>query len=168
MMITSISKFMLGTWLLRATNDKYINSKNGIYYIEIYEDFIKFKHIYNKGLIMEKKSVTGTINIVDSDLTKNTATVDIIFNQYNIYSHSIFGIELPELKSKYRNFSIKKKITTELHDNSLLIHDSKIPLYYLFGQQNGKIKSPFIEISYNTFLFSQLVGILLNILFNHI
>ena len=167
-MLNSISKFMLGTWFLRATNDKYINNKEGVFYMKIHEDYLKFKHIYTQGIIMEKKSITSTFEIINYNYTENTADVIITYNKYNVYSHSFLGVELPELKSKNKIITSKRKVTAQLLDNSLLIHDSKTPLYYLFDLQIGKIKSPFIEISLNTFIFSQIIGIILSQIINHI
>ena len=168
-MITQISKFMLGTWFLRVSNDNYINNKNGVFYIEIYENDIKFKHIYNKGIIMEKKSVSGVYNIIDINNADNIANVDITYNKYNIYSHSLFGIQLPEIRSKNKNFTSRKKLTATLMEKSLLITDNKRNKYYLFDLQYvGKIKSPYIEISFNTFVFSQLISLILGLLINHL
>jgi hypothetical protein len=167
-MLNSMSKFMLGTWFLRATNDKYINNKEGFFYMEIHEDYLKFKHIYNQGIIMEKKSITSSFEIIDYDNLENTANVLITYNKYNIYSHSLFGIQLPELKFRNKTITSKRKVMAKLLDNSLLIHDTKTPLYYLFDLQIGRINSPFIEINFNTFIFSQLIGIFLTLIFNHV
>ena len=167
-MLKSLSKFMLGTWYLRATNDKFLNNKDGIFYIEIKDDYLKFKHIYNQGVFVEKKSITGTFDIMEYNDEKNIANVDITYNKYNIYSHSLFGIELPEVKSKNKILSSKRKVTAKLLDSSLLIEDKNTPLYYLFDLQIGKIKSPYIEISLNTFIFSQTISVLLALLFNHL
>jgi len=163
------NKFILGTWNLRVTNDKHINDKNGLFYMEIYEDYIKFKHIYNKGMIMEKKSITGVYNIINNNNTSDTAIIDIVLNKYNIYSHSIYGIQLPELKSANKTFISRRKVYAKKIFNTILFHDTKRPLYYLFDlQQINKIKSPFIEISINTLFFSQVISILLNLFFNDI
>lgn len=167
-MLKSVSKFMLGTWYLRYTNDKFLNSKEGIFYIEIKEDFLKFKHLYNQGILVEKKSITGTFDIIEHNIHENTAIIDISYNKYNIYSHSLFGIQLPELISKNKTLSSNRKVTAKLLDSSLLIEDTKTPLYYLFDLQIGKIKSPYIEISFNTFVFSQIMSVLLTLLFNHL
>lgn len=158
---------MLGTWYLRASNDKILNNKQSISYIEIKDDYLKFKHIYNQGILVEKKSITGTFEIIEYDLNENTAIIDITYNKYNIYSHSLFGIELPELRSKNKILSSKRKVKAKLLENSLLIEDTKTPLYYLFDLQIGKVKSPYIEISFNTFIFSQMISVFLTLLFNH-
>ena len=84
------------------------------------------------------------------------------YTNYNIYSHSLFGIQLPEIKSANKKFNITKNFKAEIVDQSLLITDTKTPLYYLFDLQIGKIKSPYIEISMYTFIFSQFISIVLN------
>ena len=62
----------------------------------------------------------------------------------------------------------KRRIKVELIDNSILVNDDKTPLYYLFDLQIGKIKSPFIEIYFNTFIFSQIFSLLLSSIINHL
>ena len=165
MIYTPISRFLLGTWILRATNDKFY--KDGYTILKLNDDnTIKLKTIYQTGIFAEKKSITGNINIIsntnNSD-TYNSGLLEIVYSKYNIYSHSIFGIQIPEVKSKHRSFSIKKRFDAKIMDNSLLISDTKTPLYYLFDLQTGQVKSPYIEISFYTFLFSQFIGILLNL-----
>jgi len=165
----SYSKFILGNWILRATNDNYLTSRNAYTYIIISDNNnIKLKSIYNEGLITVKKSTTGTYNIIDLDINNNTAYIDVIYNKYNIYSHSFFGIQLPEIKSQNKIIMNKRRINVELIDNSILVNDDKTPLYYLFDLQIGKIKSPFIEINLNTFIFSQIFGLLLSSIITHL
>ena len=165
----SYSKFILGNWILRATNDNYLTSRNAYTYIIISDNNnIKLKSIYNEGLITVKKSTTGTYNIIDLDINNNTAYIDVIYNKYNIYSHSFFGIQLPEIKSQNKIIMNKRRINVELIDNSILVNDEKTPLYYLFDLQIGKIKSPFIEINLNTFIFSQIFGLLLSSIITHL
>ena len=165
----SYSKFILGNWILRATNDNYLNSRNAYTYIIISDNNnIKLKSIYNEGLITIKKSTTGVFNIIDLDINNNTAYIDVIYNKYNIYSHSLFGIQLPEIKSQNKIIMDKRRINVELIDNSILVNDDKTPLYYLFDLQIGKIKSPFIEIYFNTFIFSQIFSLLLSSIITHL
>ena len=157
---TPINKFLLGTWILRASNDKFY--KDGYTSLRLNDDnTIKLKTIYQNGIFAEKKSVSGNINIISN--TDESIILDIIYSKYNIYSHSIFGIQIPEIKSKNRIFTIKKRFEAKIMDNSLLISDTKTPLYYLFDLQIGQIKSPYIEISFNTFIFSQIISIFLNL-----
>ena len=160
MLYTPISRFLLGTWILRSTNDKFF--KDGYTSLKLYDDEkLKIKSIYQVGIIAEKKSISGEINIISN--TENTVLIDVIYSKYNIYSHSAFGIQIPEIKSKNRTFTIKKKFEAKFMDNSLLISDTKTQLYYLFDLQISQTKSPYIEISFSTFIFSQFFGILLNL-----
>ena len=38
-----------------ATNDKFLNKKDGICYIEIKDDYLKIKHTYNQCIFVEEK-----------------------------------------------------------------------------------------------------------------
>ena len=156
------NKFLLGNWILRSTNDNQL--KNGYTFLIINDDnTIKLKTIYDQNLVVIKKSTTGNINNIENELS-NIALLDISYINYNIYSHSLFGIQLPEIKSANKKINIKKRFKVELVDQSLLITDTRTPLYYLFDLQIGKIKSPYIEMSLYTFMFTQFIGILLNIM----
>ena len=158
------NKFLLGNWVLRSTNDNQL--KNGYSFLIINDDnTIKLKTIYDKNLIFIKKSTSGYINNITYD---TNILLDISYVNYNIYSHSLFGIQLPEIKSTNKKFNINKKFKAELVDQSLLITDIKTPLYYLFDLQLGKIKSPYIEISLYTFIFTQFIGIFLNLIIIYI
>lgn len=165
MLYTPISRFLLGSWILRATNDKFY--KEGYTSLKLNDDnSVKIKTIYQKSIIAEKKSISGDINIISN--TDNTVILDIIYSKYNIYSHSIFGIQIPEFKSRNRTFNIKKRFEVIIMNNSLLASDTKTPLYYLFDLQVGQIKSPYIEVSFYTFIFSQIISILLNLIITDI
>ena len=157
-----VNKFLLGNWVLRATND--IHLQHGYTFLIINENnTIKLKTIYDKNVIVSKKSTTGIIKNV-ANIDDNNAILDIIYTNYNIYSHSLYGIQLPEIKSTNRIFNIKKCFNIELVDHSLLITDTRTPLYYLFDLQIGRVKSPYIEMSLYTFIFTQIIGILLNVM----
>ena len=159
------NKFLLGNWILRSTNDNQL--QNGYTFLIINDDnTIKLKTIYDKNMIVIKKSTSGYISNIDS-YASDIAILDISYTNYNIYSHSLFGIQLPEIKSANKKFNIKKKFKVELVDQSILITDTRTPLYYLFDLQIGKIKSPYIEINLYTFIFSQFIGILLNFIINN-
>jgi hypothetical protein len=209
MLYTHINRFLLGTWVLRASNDNFY--KNGYTSLRLYDDnTLKLKTIYKKGTFAEKKSISGNINIIST--TEDSTILEITYSKYNIYYHSAFGIQIPEIKSKNRTFTIKRKFEAKIIDNSLLILDTKssfyskktivlngesisnfsthkvngesisnfsthkvngesisnfsthqIPLYYLFDLQISQTKSPYIEISFSTFIFSQMFSILLNL-----
>jgi len=157
-----INRFLLGNWILRSTND--IQLQQGYTFLIINDDnSIKLKTIYDQNAIVSKKSTTGIINNIEN-IEPNIARLNIVYTNYNIYSHSLCGIQLPEIKSQNKKFNIKKYFIVELVDQSLLITDTRTPLYYLFDLQIGKVKSPYIEMSLYTFLFTQIIGIFLNII----
>ena len=161
-----INKFLLGNWILRSTNDNQLQ-KGYTFLIINNNNTIKLKTILDKNLIVSKKSTTGLINNI-TNISSNSATFNIIYTNYNVYSHSLCGIQLPEIKSFNKNVNIKKHFKVELLDQSLLVSDTKTPLYYLFDLQIGKFKSPYIEISLYTFLFTQIVSIFINIIMSQI
>jgi len=160
------NKFLLGNWILRSTNDNQL--KEGYTFLIINNDnTIKIKTIYDDNIVVIKKSTSGYINNIEDENAIN-AQLTISYTNYNIYSHSLFGIQLPEIKSANKKFNIQKKFKAELVDQSLLITDINTPLYYLFDLQIGKIKSPYIEISMYTFIFSQFISIVLNNILDNI
>ena len=160
--ILLLNKFILGNWILRATNDD--KFKEGYTFLIINDDnTIKLKTIYDNNLIVSKKSISGYINNISNN-SSHIGLLDITYNNYNLYSHSLFGIQLPEIKAKGYKLNIRKKFIGELFERSLLIKDTKSSLYYLFDLQIGKIKSPYIETSLYTFIFTQFIGIVFSIL----
>lgn len=162
MIYTPISRFLFGTWILRVTNDKFY--KDGYTTLKLNDDnTIKLKTIYETFMLADKKSITGNFNIISNN-DNNSALIEITYSKYNVYSHSILGVEIPEIKSKHRSFNIKKKFNAQIMDNTLLISDTKTPMYYLFDLQIGQVKSPYIEVKFNTFIFSQIIGIILNLI----
>ena len=52
-----------------------------------------------------------------------------------------------------------------IFDKTLLIMDNKSSLYYIFDLVIGKITYPNVETNINTFIFTQIVGIILSVLF---
>jgi hypothetical protein len=152
--------FLLGTWVLRATNDK--NLKDGFTFLVLHDDnTIKLKTIYSEGIFGIKNSRSGYIENITKN--NNTTLLDIKYNTFNKYSHSIFGIQIPEIKSENNKFLLNKQLYIQIIDNSLLIKDLRLPLYYLFDLQIGKIKSPLIETQMNTLIFTQLISFILNL-----
>jgi len=179
---------LLGTWVLRSSNDMLIDK--GVSYIIInYDDTIKFRTLYRDGFVGMKKSISGNIlNITEYyDDTEAESSlymsnndrvvtphikeasckylIDINYSHINKYSYSIFGVEIPEFKSKTKYSKIERKINVSLHDKTLLIRDNKIPLYYLFDLQIGKVQQPFIETGINNFIFIQTFSFILNLIF---
>lgn len=154
---------LLGTWILRSSNDILIDK--GISYVLInYDDTIKFRTLYKDGFIGIKKSISGSIlNVTEYD--KDKYLIDITYSQINKYSYSIFGVEIPEFKSKTKYNKINRKINVSLHDKTLLIKDYKTPLYYLLDLQIGKIQQPYIETGINNLIFTQTFSFILNLIF---
>ena len=157
---------LLGTWILRSTND-YSLSK-GISYIVINnDDTIKFRTLNQEIIFGTKKSVSGKIlNITNENSSEYY--VDLEYSQSNKYSYSLLGVEIPEYKSETKNYAMKKKLNITLHDKSILVQDTVLPLYYLFDLNIGKIQQPFIEIGLNTFIFTQIISFLLAKLLHNI
>lgn len=152
---------LLGTWILRSTNDKYLSE--GVTYLVLKDDHsIKLKTIYQEGIVGVKKSRYGKIeNIRYND---SNILLDITYDCYIKYSQSVLGIQIPEIKSDEINYIIKKELSIDIIDKTLLIKDSYFPLYYLFDLQIGKIKSPFIETGMNTLIFTQVLSFFLNLI----
>ena len=152
---------ILGTWILRSTNDKYL--LDGFTYLVLKDDnSIKLKTINQEGIVGVKKSRYGKIENIrynNSDII-----VDLSYDCYIKYTQSILGIQFPEIKSEKTNYHIQKEITINIIDKTLLIKDSYLLLYYLFDLQIGKIKSPLIETCINTLIFTQIVSFFLNLI----
>jgi hypothetical protein len=152
---------LLGTWVLRSTNDNSIS--NGISYMIInYDDTIKFRTLNQEGIFGTKISTSGKIlNVTDFNNTEYF--VDLLYSQSNKYSYSLLGVEIPEFRSETKNYLIKKKLNITLYDKSILVKDDKKSLYYLFDLSIGRFKQPFIETGLNTYIFTQTISILLNL-----
>lgn len=163
--INSINPLLLGTWILRATNDK--NIPPGINYIEINDEpSIKFKTLKQDKLLGIKCSRTASISKI-----KRTKQNSFIFTlQYikkNIYSYSFLGISIPESISESLPYSSEKNLTINIFEKTIVVNDKSDEennLYYIFDLNIGKIRYPNIETNLNTFIFSQLFSILLGII----
>ncbi len=153
---------LLGTWIIRSTNDNFLST--GISYLVIKNDkTIKVRHLDQEGFIGTKKSVSGIIsNITVFDDSKYQINID--YSHQNKYSYSLFGVEIPEFKSETKNYLTSKEFNLTLYDNSLLIEDNKLPLYYLYDLHIGNIKRPYIETGINTFFFTQLISFIFNLI----
>lgn len=153
--------FLIGTWVLRSTNDQFL--KEGFTFLVLNDDnTIKLKTIYQEGIFGVKKSRSGYIEHVI--LNNNSTLLKVKYNSYSKYSQSIFGIQIPEVKSKNVEYLINKKLNAQLIEKSLFITDIDVPLYYLFDLQIGKFRSPLIETGINTLIFTQFVSFFLNLI----
>jgi hypothetical protein len=173
----------MGTYLLRKTNDESLKSSY-TYLILNDNNNIKLKSIIQKGPFATKISRTGSLEFINNKksifnpmyhITFNKKLNDMIvdndinllvtFNNVNKYSYSALGIEFPELKYKQiSNYNINKKIRVRQKNYTLYVTDDKY--YYLFDLNSELIKGrlPYVEIPFNTLLFTQIFGFIINIL----
>jgi hypothetical protein len=153
---------LLGTWIIRSTNDNLLS--DGISYLVIKNDnSVKLRNLNQEGFIGTKKSITGTITNI-TKFSNLEYQINLKYSHFNKYSYSLFGVEIPELKSETKNYLINKIFNITLYDNSLLVEDNNSPLYYLYDLHIGDIKRPHIETGINTFFFTQLVSFILNLI----
>jgi hypothetical protein len=166
LLTNNIHPLIFGTWILRITND--LNVDNGLNYMKINEEpIIKLKTVKQEELFGIKKSRTAMIENV-KQLTENSYNFTLNYSRKNTYSYSILGIEIPEFQSKSMTYYKVSELTITIFDKTLLIIDNSQYLYYIFDLSIGKIKYPHIETSLNTFLFTQIISILLSIIITHI
>jgi len=159
---TIITPFMLGNWVLRATND--INIEKGLNYIQIQEEpIIKLKTLKQDGLFGIKKSRTAFINNINY-IDNNTCLFTLKYSRKNTYSYSFLGIEIPEIKAKSIDYYKEKSFTINLNDKTMLINDNDNNFYYIFDLYIGKLKYPNAETSISTFIFTQLFSIILSLI----
>ena len=162
------SPYLLGAYQLRRTNDKMLNTKYA-YLILNDDNNIKLKTIIQNGILATKVSKTGRIEY-DTNFKNTFSTIfgirdyDIIvrFNNVNKYSYSILGIEFPEFRYKQiANYNIEKKVNVRYKDNTLYIKDDDMDKYYLFDLHSSisTTRLPYIEISFNTLIITQIINI---------
>lgn len=175
--------YFMGTYILRKTNDK--SFKSSYTYLVLNENNnIKLKSLIKKGPLATKISRTGSIKFIKNYKTifnplyhitfnkklnkiqvDNDITVALTFNNINKYSYSLLGIEFPEFKYKQiSNYYVNKEIRIKQKNYNLYITDDQY--YYLFDLATdlNKGKLPYIEVPFNTLLFTQIFGFILNIL----
>jgi hypothetical protein len=159
--LLNINPFMLGTWLLRYTNDPQLKIGNS-YLILDYDNNLKLKTTYNEGIIGKKKSRSGLLeNILIND---KDIVVTIKYSTCNEYSQSILGIKIPEIKSKNYEYQIERQFTiSQNNNNTLLIKDINLNLYYLFDLELCKTKTEISDTKINTIIFSQIISFFLNL-----
>ena len=159
-----ISPVIFGTWVLRVTNDN--NIENGLNFIKINEEpIIKLKTIKQDGLFGIKKSRTAIIKNFNY-LSKNTYNFTLDYSTKNTYSYSFLGIEIPEFKTKSMSYNKTINLSMLIHDKTIIINDKL--LYYIFDLNIGNIQYPNVETNLNTFMFTQIISILLGILITNL
>jgi hypothetical protein len=166
LLMSNIPPLIFGTWILRITND--IKIDDGLNFIKINEEpIIKLKTVKQEGVFGIKKSRTAIIENINP-VSKNSFNFTLNYSKKNTYSYSFLGIEIPEFKSKSISYNKITDLTVTIFDKTILIMDNDLCLYYIFDLTIGKIKYPNIETSLNTFLFTQIIGILLSIIITKI
>lgn len=158
-----IKPIFYGNWLLRATND--FDIKGDLSYITIDNDIIKIKTLKQNGIIGIKNSRTAKIN--DIIFENNSYLINLNYSTKNVYSYSILGIKIPEIKGNIKNYNKTTNLNVTFFDKTLLICDGNSSFYYIFDLHIGNIKNPNIETNINTFIFTQFVSILLNLLIGY-
>lgn len=162
LLINNIPPLIFGTWVLRITND--INIENGLNFIKINEEpIIKFKTVKQEGLFGIKKSRTALIENI-KHLSKNSYNIKLNYSTKNTYSYSFLGIEIPEFKSKSISYKKIKDLSVTILDKTLIVMDNDLYFYYIFDLNIGRLKYPDIETNLNTFLFTQIISVLLSII----
>ena len=156
-----LSPLIYGTWVLRITNDK--NFHKDFTYIKIDEEpIIKIKSIQDNNYIGIKKSMTAFITELEQVKNKkNTYKFKLNFSTNNFYSYSFLGIQIPEIWSKTELYDNEKKYNLELFDKNMII--TYKDYYYIFDLSIGQLKYPNIETNINTFMFTQIFSIILNL-----
>ena len=164
--------YIFGTYLLRTTNNVNIKSKY-TYLIVNDKKNIKIKTIQESGFLATKTSKRGTVeiipnfkNLISYIFKKSSYDIRIVFNNVNKYSYSYFGIEFPEIKYKQiSNYSSEIKLTIDYKHNTIFMVDED-KFYYVFDLYPyiKTNKLPYIEMPFNTFLFSQLLSFVINLL----
>lgn len=154
---------LYGTWLLRRTND--INLYNGLNYIIIENDNeIKLKTLSTNKFIGIKKSRTAYIKDIITFENK-TSIMKLNYSRKNTYTYSFLGIEIPEIKTNSLLYNKEKRFIIYLFEKTLLVIEQNTNVFYIFDLFIGQIKYPNIETNLNTFIFTQLFGIIISLLF---
>jgi hypothetical protein len=162
----AIKKFTYGKWRLRYTNDPKLNGESFLIFKD--DNSMKFKTITTQGIITIKFSRTGEIKIIKLNKNKNKFNANILFSQKTSYFYSLFGIKIPDLKRKH-DFSYEKNklFNCEIMNNSLFVKDIKNNYIYLFDLDLSSNENRFVEISFEYFIFTQILSILLGYLSNN-
>ena len=159
--------FILGSYILRSTNDP--NLLNKYTYLVINNDYtIKLKTIKKKNFIAYKISRNGLIeiknNFFENFLIKNKYNLVLNYSYVNKYSYSIFGIEIPEFRFDQNiNYKNVKKIMVQQKSNSIYVLDKTLNYYYLFDSYNINPLLPFKEMTFGTLVIAQVVSFFINI-----
>jgi len=155
--------FLLGTYILRTTNDNKIKDHYSFLILND-DDTFKIKTLVNNNFFVTKISNTGKIVQINYyNIFDNSIEIETSFYRKNKYSYSIFNIELPKIKVSNKNYITKKKFIIKKKDKSLFIRNIKSGEYYIFEQSNN-IKMPFIEMTVNSILTNQIISFIINLI----
>lgn len=167
------SPYLLGTYLLRKTNDGAINTKYA-YLILNDDNNIKLKTIVQNGVFGTKISKTGRIeyktnvkNAIYKLFGIGSYDITVRFNNVNKYSYSFFGIEFPEIRYKQiSNYNIERNMNVRYKDDTLYVSDKDLDNYYLFDLYGNLMMNrlPFVELSLNTLVMTQIISFVINLL----
>jgi hypothetical protein len=161
---------LFGTWMLRYTNDRQL--ENTQTFLEFnHNKKIKLKTIYQDGVIGKKISRIGyvkNIKIIKNDINVTKTIVSIQYEYITKYSFSIFGIKIPEIKNENKYLLVNQELSVNIFEKTIIFENTKLPIYYIFDLQIGKIKLPFVETYLNTFIFTQFISFFFNIILANI
>ena len=172
--------YLLGTYLLRKTNDVSFDTKYT--YLVINENNIKLKTIYNNLIVATKKSRSGSVSfkkscfepfkIVNKWINKQSFVPDndvdlfVRFNSINKYTYSFFGIEFPEIKyEQITNYNLEKNIRVRVKGTTLFVTDD-FNNYYIFDmypKNSFNMRLPYVETAIYTLLINQILGSAINL-----
>ena len=159
--------YLLGTYLLRKTNDVSFDSKYT--YLVINENNIKLKTIYKNWVVATKKSRTGSVSfkkigfeplkLFNKWMNKRSFDPDndvdlfLRFNSINKYTYSLFGIEFPEIKyEQIMNYNLEKNIRVRVKGTTLFVTDD-FNNYYIFDiypTNTLNLRLPYVETAIYT------------------
>jgi hypothetical protein len=163
----------LGTYLLRKTNDKTIQTKY-TYLILNEGNNIKIKSVKQNGIFATKISKTGTIEFTPNFKNLVLKFIDlplyydivVKINNVNKYSYSFFGIEFPEIRYKQiSNYNIRKNMKARYRNYTFYVIDED-KNYYMFDLYPylNVLRQPYIETPFNTLVATQVISFIINIL----
>lgn len=172
--------YLLGTYILRKTNDISFDSKYT--YLVLNENNVKLKTIYKNWIIATKKSRTGSVTLlndvyrprkildrlINQRKIVSEMDVDLVvrFNSLNKYTYSVFGIEFPEIKyEQITDYNIQKNIRVQVKGSTLYITDD-FGSYYIFDicpSMDMPNRMPYVETALYTLVFTEVITTMIDL-----
>lgn len=172
--------YLLGTYILRKTNDISFDSKYT--YLLLNENSVKLKTIYKNWIIATKKSRTGSVTLlndvyrprkildrlINQKKIVSEMDVDLVvrFNSLNKYTYSVFGIEFPEIKyEQITDYNIQKNIRVQVKGSTLYITDD-FGSYYIFDicpSMDMPNRMPYVETALYTLVFTEVITTMIDL-----